>query len=363
MLTDTAVFPLLKDPLGYVACGLDLGVDARRRAYWLELFRGHFPSLLAEAKREAASRGLDQAQVQARCAGAGEAFACYLDQLTQDPHGFGRLDILAICLERERVLRGFGFDDPYRLAKQEQNDAALALLAGVLAQIDAMEPRQRVVRLIEGVFAGNIFDLGVSPTLELFEAGGLDFHATLSRLKPRPWRVDHLDAWVHRWRDGQPYQQAVLFVDNAGFDIVLGMIPLARELLRGGAGVILTANSTASLNDITHAELTGLIGSIAGWDTIIGQALAGGRLKLIPSGNGAPLIDLTRCSPQLADAVERCGPDLVVLEGMGRALETNFDAPLACDTLKIAMIKDAGVAEVYGGEVFDLVFRFDQVGR
>lgn len=34
-----------------------------------------------------------------------------------------------------------------------------------------------------------------------------------------------------------PHRRALLFVDNAGADIVLGMIPLARELLRRGTEV------------------------------------------------------------------------------------------------------------------------------
>ena len=32
-----------------------------------------------------------------------------------------------------------------------------------------------------------------------------------------------------------PYQRVIMFVDNAGADAVLGMLPFARELLRGGA--------------------------------------------------------------------------------------------------------------------------------
>ncbi|KAK7268542.1 hypothetical protein RIF29_21243 [Crotalaria pallida] len=31
-----------------------------------------------------------------------------------------------------------------------------------------------------------------------------------------------------------PHRRALLFVDNSGADIVLGMLPLARELLRRG---------------------------------------------------------------------------------------------------------------------------------
>lgn len=35
----------------------------------------------------------------------------------------------------------------------------------------------------------------------------------------------------------QPYKRALMFVDNSGADIVLGMLPLARELLRRGTEV------------------------------------------------------------------------------------------------------------------------------
>jgi hypothetical protein len=35
------------------------------------------------------------------------------------------------------------------------------------------------------------------------------------------------------------------------------MVPFARELLRRGTRVILTANSDPALNDITHVELVG----------------------------------------------------------------------------------------------------------
>lgn len=38
-------------------------------------------------------------------------------------------------------------------------------------------------------------------------------------------------------KKGQPYKRALLFVDNSGADVVLGMIPLARELLRNGTEV------------------------------------------------------------------------------------------------------------------------------
>ena len=355
----TTPFPLLAKPGGYVACGVDLAIDAQRLAYWLDLFHDHFPKLLDEAIEEAADRGLDAAEVRGRCDTARAEFDAYLDELEAEPRTYGRLDILAICAHRERVLRRHGFDDPYRLAKQKANDAAMLLLPALLAELDALPDAELGARLIEGVFAGNIFDLGVAPTLELFKSGGVDFHAVRGRLKPRPWLVDHLDRWLDRWEHGPPHRCALLFVDNAGFDIVLGMVPFARQLLKRGTSVIMTANRDASLNDITHDELTGLMDTITGWDDVIGRALGDGRLELVSSGNGVPLIDLSCSSSELAQATNRGGVDLVVLEGMGRALESNYNASFTCDVMKIAMIKDTGVARVYGGEVFDLVFRYD----
>jgi hypothetical protein len=38
-------------------------------------------------------------------------------------------------------------------------------------------------------------------------------------------------------RKDQSYKRALLFVDNSGADVVLGMLPLARELLRHGTEV------------------------------------------------------------------------------------------------------------------------------
>ena len=39
-----------------------------------------------------------------------------------------------------------------------------------------------------------------------------------------------------------PYRRVMMFVDNSGADIVLGMLPFARELLRLGCEVVLVAN-------------------------------------------------------------------------------------------------------------------------
>ena len=55
--------------------------------------------------------------------------------------------------------------------------------------------------------------------------------------------------------------------------------------------------------------------------------------------------------------------DLVVLEGMGRAIHTNFYAPFACDALKIAVIKNRWLAAQLGGEMYSVVFKYERARK
>jgi type II pantothenate kinase len=348
--------PLLADPNAYRACGWDLLADADRRAYWLDLFRGHFPKLLDEARREHQDRG---EPVDGKIQAPRGSFFGYLDALAIDPTCLGPLDILIICRAREQVLRAVGIADAYRLAKAEQNDAALQDLPQVLDDLDAKDGVERWRAITRNVFAGNIYDLGATKTVDMFGPGGErpDMTQVRDQLKDRPWLIDDADAWLAD-SAASKWQKAVLLVDNAGPDIVLGMLPLARELLRAGARVVLAANTYPSLNDVTLDELIPLVDTAAADDDVLRGALDAGTLTLLPTGNGLPLIDLTHVDPRLAKV--SANADLLVLEGMGRAIESNLDARFTCDTLKIAMVKDQGVADALGGELFDLVLRYER---
>jgi type II pantothenate kinase len=83
------------------------------------------------------------------------------------------------------------------------------------------------------------------------------------------------------------------------------------------------------------------------------------RLFIAASGHGSPCLDLRRLSSEVADAA--AGTDLVVIEGMGRAIHTNYYTRLQCDTLKLAMIKNKHLAQsLFRGDVYDCVCRFDE---
>jgi cobyric acid synthase len=57
---------------------------------------------------------------------------------------------------------------------------------------------------------------------------------------------------------------------------------------------------------------------------------------VVNSGSDLPVMDLTSIFRELADAAEDA--DLVVLEGMGRSIETNLYAQFSCDSLNIGMV-------------------------
>ena len=213
------------------------------------------------------------------------------------------------------------------------------------------------------------------------------------------------------------------------------MLPLAREILRGGGEVVLAANSLPAINDITFAELEQVVDHASNICPIIKAARtsaqvtqeknggrvppppgmmqrpssmnnlsaliqndsppsslhasqdlchvsSGGtsemespasacdiqcpgtgsrqpRLYIVANGQGSPCLDLQRVSKDVADAT--VGTDLVIIEGMGRAIHTNFGARLKCDSLKLAMIKNKHLAaRLFNGNVYDCICRFDE---
>ena len=54
--------------------------------------------------------------------------------------------------------------------------------------------------------------------------------------------------------------------------------------------------------------------------------------------------------------------DLIVIEGMGRAIHTNLEAQFKCDSLKLAVLKNRWLAKRFGGEMFSVVFKFETGG-
>lgn len=58
------------------------------------------------------------------------------------------------------------------------------------------------------------------------------------------------------------------------------------------------------------------------------------------------------CAQEARDA------DLIVLEGMGRGIETNLYAEMTCESLKLGMIKHPEVATSLNGRLYDCVCQY-----
>ena len=203
------------------------------------------------------------------------------------------------------------------------------------------------------------------------------------------WRFDSFDAVAARART-KPWRRAILFCDNAGAD-VMGMALLARTLVELGGGdtkVALAANEWAALNDVTARETRAFLETVVqspasvrreerdeepafSGDETLRRQIERGAVTAVSSGQMSTLLDLNRCGPELNDWVEaelRAVPAgeewLVVFDGMGRSLESNWDVAGAMapgvNTLNLAMVKSQINAERLGAEVYDCVVKLGE---
>lgn len=406
-------FPLLQWPDRYEPNIIDMLESREEREYWLDTLHRLSPGLVekAVASEAALKEGGDSEDTFERGEAFRAVFAAHLDRLREEPAAYGRIGLSGLFEMREECLRAFGFSDAYFLEKQRENAAALAVLPDLLAELDGMDDEGRLLALVEGVLAGNIFDWGSQSCVNLYKNGTiLDIYRNARSSVTRPWAVDCFDMLNARLcgpnvqgeddADGDgyggvveqgdrlkgaasaaevetrphQYRKALLFCDNSGADVVLGMIPFARELLRRGTDVCLVANSLPAINDVTAEEMREVVRLAAEKCEILARALSSaagavdpgntdldpstGSLTVCASGSGSPCIDFRRISSELCEAAQ--GADLLVLEGMGRAVHTNYAAAFCCDTLKLAMIKNSRLAErLFDGRIYDCVCKFE----
>jgi type II pantothenate kinase len=345
-------FCLLADHAGYAVSDVDLLADAQQRDYWLKLFQEHFAKVLESARLSYGRTCGRQVEL------ARKQFAAVIAGLRADPAGFaaGPLGVVQLCRLREKALRDNALHDPFRHVKSRENRQATAAYPQVIRRLSAVAAEQRWERLIRGVFAGNIFDLGATATLE-FADRTVDFEQVLAQVKPRPWLIDDFDALAEvlplAGDEPAPWAKAVVLVDNAGADFVLGVLPLARQLASHGTHVVLAANELPSLNDITADETAELVELLSAEDEQLAAYLNAGLFEVVSTGNDIPLIDLSNVSDELNQAA--AGADLVVLEGMGRSVESNYHTQFAVDSLQVCLLKDPAVAARVKGQVFDCV--------
>uniref|UniRef100_A0A8C1FAT7 4'-phosphopantetheine phosphatase n=1 Tax=Cyprinus carpio carpio TaxID=630221 RepID=A0A8C1FAT7_CYPCA len=347
--------PLLQDPTSYIPDTVDLTEDVLAREYWLYCFE---EALDGVVKRAIASQK-DQPKAVERAEKFRQKYRHKLQTLRHQPFAYGSLTVRSLLDTREHCLNEFNFPDPYSKIKQKENDMALKYYLKVVKSVEELSWEQRQFTLVKGLLAGNVFDWGAKAVSDVLESDPeFGFEQAKQQLQERPWLVDAYNQWIERLK-GPPHKCALFFVDNSGIDIILGVFPFIRELLIRGTEVVLASNSGPALNDVTNSELQILTERIAAMDPVIHTALKEDRLALVQNGSSSPCLDLSRLDKVLATVVRERGTDLVIIEGMGRAIHTNYYAMLSCESLKLAVIKNSWLAERLGGKIFSVVFKYE----
>eukprot|EP00055_Hartaetosiga_balthica_P005032 m.14108 g.14108 ORF g.14108 m.14108 type:complete len:808 (+) comp4255_c0_seq1:75-2498(+) len=364
LLQDSFKFELVQDsctsfPLligKYHADTIDLMTDTPARDYWLECFKNNIDREWKRALAVVKSDHEDEKTIKHRANAFRSTFLKHMEILSADPSAYGELSVRNILELRQQCLREFGFIDIYENVKWKENELAMTEYKNLVYELDGLNHEEEIRLSIYGVLAGNCFDWGAAEVAKKMEEGVIDFHDQRKKIPQYQWLRNNLEEFVSNCME-KKYKKVVVFADNSGADVILGIVPFARTFIKGGSNVIIAANSFPVLNDITYVELKGLVEKLAAIDQIIATALTNGTLTILPNGSGSPCINLKRVSLVLAQKSQNA--DLVVLEGMGRAIHTNFEGVFGCDSLKVAMIKNKWLAEKLGGSTYDVVCRLD----
>uniref|UniRef100_A0A8C4RZY8 4'-phosphopantetheine phosphatase n=1 Tax=Erpetoichthys calabaricus TaxID=27687 RepID=A0A8C4RZY8_ERPCA len=324
--------PLLLDASSYIPDTVDLTEDAMAREYWLSCFEEALDGVVSRA---VASQP-DLTDAKERAEKFSQKYQHKLKTLRQQPFAYGSLTVRSLLDTREHCLNEFNFPDPYSKIKQMENDWALKFFHKVVKSLESLNWDERQFSLVKGLLAGNVFDWGAKAVSDILVTDpDFGFEEAKRQLQERPWLIDTYNKWIERLK-GPPHKCALFFVDNSGIDIILGVFPLVRELLCRGTEVILASNSGPALNDVTY--------------------IVAFHLVLL-------IFICYRLDKGLATVVRERHTDLVIIEGMGRAIHTNFYAALSCESLKLAVIKNSWLADRFGGKIFSVVFKYEQPSK
>ncbi|CAG9108209.1 hypothetical protein JYU34_011477 [Plutella xylostella] len=346
---------ILLEPDKYNADTLDLLTDEEARDYWLNACEK-----LVDKYVHYALANTEDPTTEIRALKFKTCYVEALKELRTNPLAHGQLNVRLLLDINETCLRSQGFFDLWKQQKQYENDAALTSLKDRLSEIDSLpDDRQRWTELCRGVLAGNMFDWGATAITAILEKEAVfGLQEALDKIQKRPWLFDGLEKWLDKLQR-TVHHCAAIFVDNSGVDIVLGILPFVRALLLRGTSVILCANEWPALNDVTNVELETILQRAAGLCPVLAAALATGDLVVRSSGQRGPCLDLKTISIGLSSEFRARGVDLIILEGMGRALHTNLNARLAVDSLKVAVVKNSWLAQRLGGPLFSVIFIYE----
>ncbi|XP_044266882.1 4'-phosphopantetheine phosphatase [Tribolium madens] len=351
---EQSVCPLLKDPKSYNPDTIDLINDIKERKYWLPCLENMVKKFVAKAS----SLNPDNPNATENAEICFQKFHDLVIKALEEPSVLAPLSIRTLLEFNEDNLRSNSFKDAWYKQKETETKAALKEFKERLDFIDSIADfESKWLEIVTGVLAGNVFDWGSTIVADILETStNFGLSQAMSTIEKRPWFKDNLDNWIERIKK-EPYKEAVVFVDNAGVDFVLGILPLIREFLKQNTKVIVTANTAPALNDVTWHELKLYSQEAASQCPILEQSLRTGQLVTVENGQKGPCLDLSTLSPELCRLMS--GADLIILEGMGRAVHTNLYAKFNVDSVKLAVLKNDWLAKGLGAQQFSVIFNYE----
>ena len=239
-----------------------------------------------------------------------------------------------ITIIREGILHELNIDDPFIRLKTIQNNEAFIILPVFIKHLDNRNFNESLAISISAILEGNLFDLGSSITTHMWIKGNLKFNI--------PDLNGNIYSYCKKIIEKEEKTVTIL-VDNAGFDYIVGCVSFIYQLLKLDWKVIVAANESPALNDVTFTEVLEMNNkidkTIQNWNKFIND----GKLVFISSGVKTPGMDLRKISEKLNSAVN--SSSLLIIIGQGRAIETTLTAVIDRDVLRIAKVKDSMVSE------------------
>lgn len=347
------VCPLLKNPKQYNPDTIDLLNNAQERNYWLPCLDRMIKNFVSKAP----ALNPEDLHAADKAESSYKKFHELILQIQNNQIILQPLSVRTLLEFNEELLRE-NFKDAYYHQKKKETLAAFQQFKERLLLIDSIETfENKWLEIITGVLAGNVFDWGAKSVADILEKNKtFGLNEAKETMQSRPWFKDNFDDFIYKLKVHH-YNKVVIFVDNAGIDFVLGILPMVREWLHLHTKVVLVGNSLPALNDMTYKEIKICINEAAIYCNIFQDAINEGQLIFKENGQKGPCLDLTDLPEDLCNAMETA--DFVILEGMGRAVQTNLYAKFNVDCLKLAVLKNEWLAKSLGASQFYVICDFE----
>jgi uncharacterized protein with ATP-grasp and redox domains len=351
-MSRTVVFSALLNREDYTPGLWDLTADLEARSYWIPALKRNSRHMLDSFMESAPS------QMREPCDRAHERFRRLLDDFERDLDPLGPRTVNEIVRLRQEIFTECGIPDPYRDLKRADNERALAVLRKSRGAVPTSVPESERLRwLVSLALAGNLLDMGSAEARRLHKDAGVTVLERTAEVESRTWFRDALGELDAALRSGpRGNGVAVICIDNAGAEIVLGVTALVKHIASLGYSCTIAANEVPALNDMTAVETRPLLDSIAAAEPEIGSLLDSDRLRVISSGSVTSGLNMLEVSVEFDRIASRC--ELLLVLGQGRAVETNWNTALSIPWARVATVKDTFVARAVGCRVFDPLVTF-----